>query len=118
MIEESENINILYDCISAADVVCTQNSSIGMDALYFNKPFYFTSLNENYFAEQSILYKLNYAPVYTDLKKFTDHLTSLNFKNKIIEIEKLKNQVIYTEPLSSVTDRLIKLLEKICSTKI
>lgn len=113
ILTEKNGYNILMEAIHASDIISTQSSGIGMDALYFRKPFFQISAGENVLAKYSVLHKMGYAKNFSDLNEFTNFLASDNYSSAPEVLEKMRNNLIYENFENTNAQKLVAIINSL-----
>lgn len=111
----------LFNCIAYADFVCTQNSSVFIEALYLNKPFaYLTIYEENAWANMSYFAKEEKVGKFNRIRDFEAYIkmyeSEPNYKKLQQELLGLQEKFLFkTDGCSSA--RLLELAERMMAEK-
>lgn len=97
----------LIPLMAASEVICCQNSSIGLEALALEKPFVYLSQGNNRLQKYSVLDKIGYAKSFSTVSDFLNSLPEMqNFP-----VRDFKKKIIF-DPEEGVTERFFHFLKQ------
>ncbi|WP_330501451.1 hypothetical protein V2I71_19860 [Peribacillus frigoritolerans] len=120
---ESEEID-LYDVISSTDVVFTQFSCVGLEAILFGKPMISINFSQNQINREHSYFTKNplvsSAKSPEQLKSIVKNLVenSLNYNKSIIEKQTIYRDYIYTDIGISSADRIKLFIKNTTGVKV